>query len=425
MLLRFGVQNHLSFNDRAELSMIASSLKDTEAGLIDCIALTDEKILPVAVIYGANASGKSNFVSALSHMTAAVLHSHSKGDPEGGLNHYPFALDQSKFEEPSSFDIDFVIDNVRYGYGFDATKKAFTGEWLYMFKGNHRTKIFERNEEKFSFGRKLKGRNKVISELTRPNSLFLSAAAQNGHDQLGKIAGFFQSLRSDRRIEIPGVVVASQLTQGDVDNRVIRFLNKVGTGVVDYRKQSVEVSPKIVEFQKIMVKALQKMTGQEIESPKLDSDSFVIELAHHDCDGDKVFFDLNRESAGTRRLLLLLGRVFRALDRGAVLVIDELDASLHTQACEAILALFESSEINVNGAQLIATTHDTTLLQSKSLRRDQVWFVEKDESGGSRLYPLSDIRTRKGDNIEKGYLQGRFGAMPFDGSIGDFLRESA
>lgn len=120
---------------------------------------------------------------------------------------------------------------------------------------------------------------------------------------------------------------------------------------------------------------------------------------------------------------MLLGQAFDCLDRGGTLVVDELDASLHTQACEALFALFCSKHNNPNSAQLVATTHDTNLLRSNHLRRDQIWFTEKDPAGATHLYPLTDFRTREGDNLEKGYLQGRFGAVPFAGSVGDLLAE--
>ncbi len=149
--------------------------------------------------------------------------------------------------------------------------------------------------------------------------------------------------------------------------------------------------------------------------------SVTIEFAHRGLTGEPIYLGLNRESAGTRRLLILLSRAFQALDRGAPMVIDELDLSLHTQACEAVLALFSSPKTNPKGAQLIATTHDTNLLRSTLLRRDQIWFTDKDEEGATHLYPLTDIRTRKGDNIEKGYLQGRYGAIPFAGPISDLI----
>ncbi|OBP73266.1 hypothetical protein BAE42_14135 [Mesorhizobium loti] len=138
--------------------------------------------------------------------------------------------------------------------------------------------------------------------------------------------------------------------------------------------------------------------------------------------GKQVFFNLDKESAGTRRLLALLAPIFAALDHGGLIVIDEIDASLHTRACEAILALFSSTEFNANGAQLIATTHDTNILSSNLLRRDQIWFCEKGDTGETALFPLTDLRTRATDNIEKGYLQGRFGAIPFAGSPSQLLK---
>ena len=148
--------------------------------------------------------------------------------------------------------------------------------------------------------------------------------------------------------------------------------------------------------------------------PGVDLDLFstAFELAHKGRNGETVYFQLDWESAGTRWLLILLGLVFRALDNRAPIIVDDLDASLHTQAAEAVLGLFSSPKTNPKGAQIVATTHNTNLMDSSILRRDQIWFTEKDDSGATRLYPLTDIRTRKGDNIERGYLQDRYGATP-------------
>ena len=152
--------------------------------------------------------------------------------------------------------------------------------------------------------------------------------------------------------------------------------------------------------------------------------NLVIELAHRGRKGEAVYFDLDSESAGTRQLLMVLSLAFQALDKGVPLCIDEVDASLHTYASEAILKLFCLSEINRNGAQLIATTHDTNLMKSSVLRRDQLWFTEKTSEGATELYPLTDIRTRKGDNIELGYLQGRYGALPSGDAILPFCESN-
>ena len=149
-----------------------------------------------------------------------------------------------------------------------------------------------------------------------------------------------------------------------------------------------------------------------------------LELSHRGGGGDNVYLDIDRESAGTRRLLFMLGPIFRALDEGTLIVIDELDASLHTRACEAILELFGSQKTNPHGAQLVVTTHDTNLLHSPLVRRDQIWFVELNKKGATRVFPLTDIRTRKDDNIEKGYLQGRYGAIPNQLSAADLIHES-
>ncbi len=180
------------------------------------------------------------------------------------------------------------------------------------------------------------------------------------------------------------------------------------------------MSKEAQELRREIASAIRKVSKEPFEF----GPEFAIELAHRGSEGEAIYFDLDHESAGTRRLLILLGSVFHALDDGVPLVVDELDASLHTRACEAVLSLFSSPATNPNGAQMIATTHDTNLLRSPLLRRDQIWFTEKDGEGATHLYPLTDIRTRKGDNIEKGYLQGRYGAIPFSGPIADIFAAS-
>lgn len=417
MLLRFGVQNHLSLREKQELSLVASTLDDSAEGLIAASAAAENRLLPAVVIYGANASGKTNVISAFGFMRGAVLASHSKGEPGGGVPRNPFLLDAAATNTPSIFDVDFIVEGVRYHYGFEASDEAFTAEWLSAFPNGRRQMLFERQDGKFSFGRSLRGRNRIISELTRPNSLYISAAAQNDHEELSKISSFFRSIRipSETRLSTGPV-------EGDIDKRTIDFLRKMGTGVIDYRKKEREPpDEKSLEFGKQLSLLMQNFLGRtDIDLTK----SFDIQFAHRGLDGDSVYLDLDLESEGTRRLLVLLGSIFRGLDQGTAIFIDELNASLHTQACESILALFSLPAINAKGAQLIATTHDTNLLHSPLLRRDQIWFTEKDNDGATHLYPLTDIRTRKGDNFERGYLQGRYGAIPFAGSAVDLVSVS-
>ncbi|MDE0332468.1 MAG: ATP-binding protein [Nitrospinae bacterium] len=415
MLLRFGVANHHSIRDAQELSLSASSLKERQEKLIDCAAVPSGAVLPVVVIYGANASGKSNLIDAISTMRSMVLRSQTKGEPGGGVPRSPFKLDDDSPQLPSHFDIDFLIDGVRYHYGFEASDTAFESEWLYAFPKSHRQMLFERTGEEFRFGRGLKGQNRVIARLTRPNSLFLSAAAQNDHEQLLEVFGYFRSLHVIRSIAVHEQTVSERLAEEELDRRVIDFLGKIDTGIIDYQQKESDLPEEILEMQQELFALFAKRAN--VEPPEVKEKHVTIELAHRGRGGEPFYLELDSESAGTRRLLLVLDLAFRALDEGAPLFIDELDASLHTQAAEAVLKLFCSRETNPKGAQLIATTHDTNLLDSPLLRRDEVWFTQKDLDGATQLYPLTDIRTRKSDNIEKGYLQGRYGAVPFNDPI--------
>ena len=411
MLLRFVVSNHLSIRDRQELSLVASSLSDPEDGLIECTSSPTGFVLPAVVIYGANASGKSNLVDALETMRRMVLLSHSAGKPDGGvLGRQHFRLDGACAAAPSQFEVDFVLDDVRHHYGFKATGKAFVGEWLLDYPCGRPRTLFERDGGEFRFGRGLKGRNRLIADLTRENSLFLSAAAQHGHEKLTSVFSYFLNINGVRERAISGQIASDILPDEKLDPQVLNFLGKADTGVVDYRLRTEELTESDRE-------RMSKLSQLGVEIP-LGRQSFI-ELAHRGSEGD-VYLEMENESAGTRRLLVILPWLFEVLDSGALLVVDELDASLHTQASQAMLEFFCSRCTNRAGAQLIATVHDTNLLVTPPLRRDQVWFTEKAADGATKTYPLSDIRTRKGDNLERGYLQQRYGAAPRQLRTADF-----
>ena len=411
MLLRFSVSNHLSIRDSQELLFTASSLKDPSDGLIDCSAAPNESVVPAVVIYGANASGKSNLVDAITVMRHMVLRSHTEGDPGGGVPRQAFRLDTESSRRPSRFEIDFVLDGVRHHYGFEANDREFLSEWLYAFPKSHRRSLFVRDRDDYRFGRDLKGRNSVIAGLTRPNSLYVSAAAQNRHDQLSAVYGYFLSFHGFMGVGVAGPEASAWLANEDVDSRVIDFLGKIDTGICDYRRRETDLPEEMRTFQRELFELVRKRSSESIEFDA-EGKQVAVELGHRSPVGEPVFLDLNLESAGTRRLLLVLSLVYRALDEGTPLAIDELDASLHTLAGSEILKLFCSPETNPRGAQLIATTHDTNLMDASVLRRDQLWFTAKDADGATHLYPLTDIRTRASDNFEKGYLQGRYGAVP-------------
>lgn len=312
----------------------------------------------------------------------------------------------------SRFEIDFVHEGARYHYGFEANDSEFLKEWLQVIPKSHRRTLFEREGNDYRFGRELKGRNSTIADLTRPNSLFLSAAAQNRHEQLSSVLRYFLSLNSLMSIDVDEYWMYNE----NIDPRVIDFIGILDTGICGFRRRESELPEDQQEVRREILSAIGRLANDSMNINDKGK-RITIELAHQVRDGKPVYLNLGMESVGTQRLLVMLSLAYRALNTGAPLVIDELDVSLHTLASASVLQLFCSPETNPNGAQIIAMIHDTNLMKWAGLRRDQLWFTEKDDAGATLLYPLTDIRTRRGDNLEKGYLQGRYGAVPFDDPI--------
>jgi AAA15 family ATPase/GTPase len=414
MLIRFGVENHLSIRDKQEISFVASSLKDEGA---DLIRAGDQSLLPVALIYGANASGKSNLISALSYFKRFVAYSHSRGGPDEPLQRLPFRLDRKSQQRPTLFDIDFIINGTHFHFGYSISDREVLDEWLFAFPSGKKQTWYLRNKNKRSiyFGKKLGGQTKIIETLMRPNSLFLSAAAQNSHKQLTPLYNFLSeiSLNSSDQGEMAATLA---FRDGKIDNRIMAFLKNADTGIVGSHFEDVSRDPRSAAITADLVQLFKKHTPNVEINPE-DLNYKIISLVHGTKSGKPSHLSFSLESTGTIRLMLLLKSIFVALDRGSLVAIDELDTSLHTYLTERIVAMFNSRKTNPKGAQLLAATHDTNLLSSDTVRRDEIWFTEKNNFGATVLYPLTDIRTRNTDNLEKGYLQGRFGAVPFRGSI--------
>jgi hypothetical protein len=417
VLIQFSVENHRSLRDEQTLSLVAGS---NLAGKGDERLLRpeglDEALLPAVAIYGANASGKSNVIAALGFMRSAVLESQRRWEPDGGTPQEPFAL-SSKITEPSRYEVDILVDRTRYRYGFVISALRVEEEWLFAWPLGRRQTWFERQGNDFSFGKHLRGENEAIRGLTRPNSLFLSAAAQNNHGELLPIFRFFSASRFAMR---RGAAYRSFLYPGNVSRRfapgneseaddserrsVMRLLRAADTGILDMRVEEHEVE-------------------HSAERPFIGSSAkrTLLFFRHRSADESHAWLPLNAESDGTITLLEMSARLIHILRHGGLLCVDELEASLHPTVALELLKLFDDPKQNPNGGQLIFATHDTNLLGSAlgdpPLRRDQVWFTEKDEGGGTALYPLTDFHPRKEENLERGYLQGRYGAIPFLGSL--------
>ncbi|WP_271007248.1 AAA family ATPase [Paucibacter sp. B51] len=439
MLLRFGVANHGSIATYQELQLTATALKDAEHGLF--VFGTGEgspaskvfRVLPVAGIYGANASGKSTLLSAFEFFIGGIVTSHTGVAASAGTPYFPFRLDEESRKLPSQYDADVVLDGIRYHYGYVVDGKKIAREWLYSFdlaaSRQARTILFIRETDdklltEFQFSKSLRGENKLISKLVRPNSLFLSAAAQNAHPQLGPLFDYFYknvAQRLDSAIEESTIPEQLETYFGNDEARratAVEFLKAADIGIagIDFSKAPIGERETLLlqELEQILRKHYPKSEEISLIDGK-KKERAKVSLLHLGADGKKYPIALQQESSGTRALLQLLGPAFARLGSGGLLIVDELNSALHPLVSRELIRLFSSPVTNPGKAQLIFTTHDTNLLSGGLLRRDQVWFTEKDPTGATHVYALSDIKVRANDNLERGYLMGRFGAIPFMG----------
>ncbi|MEO5350272.1 MAG: ATP-binding protein [Magnetococcus sp. YQC-3] len=402
--------------------MVASRLKDPASHLIQGHGVNNS-ILPIAVIYGANASGKSNFLEAWSFFRHAILNSHRVSGDHAEIPRQPFRLDPEMADSPSRFDCDVIIQGKRHHYGFVVNNERIMEEWLYVFPEGRRQIWFHRNHEnqpEFSFGANLKGKKQVLSEFTAPNSLFLTTAATNQHEQLMLVRNYFrdnQHILSFALPENPSQLLPRKHLENDAKRqRIVHFLAQGDTGIIDLHLKTVPIPEKVREQ---LRKEMEKLPGNTTQD--IPKELEELELGHRGKFEQPIFLDLHLESQGTLSLLHIMGPILDALDRGSTLWIDELSANIHPLLARKIVALFGSPATNPKGAQLICATHDTHLLSGTLLRRDQIWFTEKDQEGATHLYPLTDYHVRAGENLERDYLQGRFGAIPHLGSLEQLL----
>jgi predicted ATPase len=398
------VENHRSIQKEQALSLEAGASAGEREGEAD---VPTAQVLPVALMYGANASGKSNVLSALSFMRSAVLLSQRQWEPQGKIPRNPFAWAGQR-SRSSVYEVTILMANIRVNYGFTINDTKVEEEWVYAWPKGRKQMWFERDDTSFKFGDHLKGPNESVRELTRENALFLSAAAQLGHPQLTPLYAWFQRVMSaannPRRPWLPDYRFFELLFppptlfplsdwEDSVTVQIRHLLSMADVGVVDLRTAAED-----------------GRSGGRVR----------LLLRHQEGDEDS-WLDLEDESEGTISLLRLARPLFGVLQNGGVLVIDELERSLHPSLCVAILDLFLRPESNPKRAQLIATTHDTAFLGNSlgrtRLAREHIWFTEKNQAGATELYPLTDYKPRAAENLERGYLQGRYGAIPFVGDI--------
>ncbi len=417
MLIEFSVTNYRSFLTTQSLTLAANTATELqeENSFVSPVSNLP-RLLRSSVVYGPNAAGKSNLIQAIAFMKRFVLLSAKESQEGEKIDAAPFLFNRQSSLNSSEFEVLFIQDGIRYQYGFAVNSKKVTGEWLFAYPEGRAQKWFERNydpetqKDIWYFGPKFTGRRKVWQEATRSNALFLSTAIQLNNEQLKPIFNWF-----DHKLHVIGhgenispEFSANECEKEEKKKKILKFMNAADLFITDIFLEKKEFSTKDLPAE--MPQNIKEEISKELDGKKLTSLFFM----HPSSDtGEDVALEFEEESAGTRKLFTLAGPWLDVLDNGLVLFVDELDTSLHPHLVRFLLNLFHNPETNRHNAQLVFTTHDTTVLDQTLMRRDQVWFVEKDAENATRLYPLSDYKPRKGEALQKGYLYGRYGALPF------------
>lgn len=436
MLVEFSVENYRSFQERQTFSMVAS---EDEAMLhSNSFPMPKTKnlhLLTSAVIYGANASGKSNLLRAMQILQNIVVSSASRMQMGDKFDIEPFLLNAESKKQPTGFEVIFIHDKIRFEYGLNLDENRVYEEWLLAYPKGRAQTWFSRtyNPEnpdfkaddgyEWSFGTGLKGEKERIKKFVRSNSLFLSHAAQNNHPQLTEV---FQWFRKNLKLISPDFSspYTAHRCQEDKEfcQEVVNLLIQADIGISDIKieTQSFSSLPDEIKTEIENITEVIQRINNDNAIPKISAENFHfvgIKALHKMIDSEKVVpLDMDDESEGTKRLFKLAGPWLNVIKDGELLMIDELDRSLHPVLSTELAKMFNNPDINKNKAQLIFTTHDTSLLDGEIFRPDQIWFTEKYKSM-TKLYSLVEFKPCEDESLQKGYLKGRYGAIPFIGGL--------
>lgn len=426
MIIDFSVKNFRSFREEQKLSFVASNYdKDLPQNLIelDLPGLDGLKLLKAVGIYGANAAGKSNLLEALAFLEHFVSHSATKlneGDPTGVI---PFALSREAVAEPSEFVLRFVVEGVRYHFALIVDQHKVLFEKLSAFPEGAERVYYERSwdeaagayewEPKRPTGFK---RDPKLVEFTRGNALFLSTAAKWNSQELAPIYRWFRQqlvffrVNLDFFMSTEGTVRYLRAGKSRAD-AVIRALKSADLGLTSVSAREREITPK--DFPSNVDPLI-------VERFFAEDRIMDIHFGHRGHKGETYGLTWEDESSGTQKFFTLIGPWLTVLERGSVACVDEIESSMHPLMVFELVKLVFNPEVNTKNAQFLFTTHSPLLLDPALLRRDQIWFADKDDEGATHLYPLTDYKPRKGESLVRGYLAGRYGGIPFipDGLLG-------
>lgn len=423
MLIEFKFGNYRSFRDEAILSMEATGLGRLKSSLISYNSLN---LLPAVAIYGKNGGGKSNVIRAFWLAVQFIKNAQRTQHEDAEIPVRPFLLNDYSKDTPTFFEFTYVLDNVKYIYGFSATKEKVFSEYLYHAPKGQKATVFARTNQEFTFTEE-KAKRKLISEAVAPNQLFFSVACTMNDAACVSAMKWFREYVFFSRdyTDIP-----KQLLSYSNDKNMLAAISDYAKAAdlgiekmeFEFKDEEIDDLETITDMPENMKSALSAF----MQTLKENSSSSEISLQKSEVkatsyhkgvnkDGEKVSFalELSDESDGTRKLMSIAPAIESVLNKGGLVLVDELEKELHPMLVNYIVAKFQSKNANPNAAQIVFTTHNTELLNMELLRKDQLYFADKSrKDGASELYSISDFSTKTADNIRKGYLAGKYGATP-------------
>lgn len=425
MIIQFSTSNFKTFKEKATLNLVASNY-DKETRETENVIFNDKyklRNLKSAVIYGANASGKSKFIEALMFMRRFAISSSKDSQKGDEIDVDPFRLDTESIKSPSEFEVVFIYNDIQYRYGFEVDKEEVVAEWLYQKPKTKEIELFYRDEQNFDIHPRSfkKGAIAVKEGLVRDNALLLSLAAQLNDDIAINVINWFKSLKTISGLREEGYqgYTMSRTKEPKTKLRILELLKAADLGIQDIKLELLDIE----KLPKDLPKELRDRLIRESKDENSEIVSDVLTTHRQFNSNKKHTNDINfsmddDESSGTRKFFALTGPIIDVLENGYILVVDELDSKLHPNLVCKLVSLFNSKELNTKNAQLIFNTHDTNLLGAGLFRRDQIWFTEKDKFGSAKLYSLADFKTesvRKNEAFEENYIRGKYGSVPYLG----------
>lgn len=421
MLVQFSVDNYRSIKDKVTLSMM-NATKDKER----CFKIRNYELLNSAVIYGANASGKSNVLRAMAFMRRVMLNKMKVIQSTDTLPHDPFKLNTATQDASSTFEIIFFIGTTKYRYGFEMDTTIVYAEWLYADEKGKEAKLFYRevDEEEYinpSFKEGYQFFDKKNAKIKiSPNQLFLWKCDQDGGEISKSILKWFNNFNIMNGVEHNGYVnyTMHQMEKEDFRDKIIKFVKTADIGLKDIQLEETDV-PKDMLEKLIALEKFKQNNVEDINFKQVNINTYHTKFDEkNNIVGTEVFELEREESVGTQKFFKMSAPILNTLEEGKILAIDELDASLHPMLTMHLIKFFHDPKVNTKNAQLIFTTHDTNLLKPHLFRRDQIWFTEKDIYGSTHLNALAEFKdVRKDADFEKEYIQGKYGAIPYLGKF--------